>query len=285
MRPASDADEWAGRAALGQSGARVTVEHRSGYLVVRKTSHDERCGVQASKQCAARDLATGIRVPRVIDDWNGESFTMEYIPGVPLGEFLQVSSLDECARVAATLTEFVSGNWREMEEPPPRKAIEEKLAAMKLGQRTNGTFALRAIATLHAALQKIVLPPGWNHGDLSFENVLITPRDAGVWCVDFLDSPFESPLIDVGRLLIDAEHGWWRTAYRVTGAEVVGRQILSRSLRELCAQRDVSDGAIAAMKAFAALRILPYSRNPARVAILTDALKTEIPRLRAEAHP
>lgn len=282
MSTASNADEWAGRAALGQSGALVTVEQRDGHLVVRKASHDRRCGVQASKQAAAREFATAIRVPRVIDAWDGESFTMDYVPGVPLGEFLQVSSLDECARVAATLTAFIRGNWRDLQDSPPRTRLNAKLAAMQPGDGASRTVTLNAIGTLRAALQHIVLPPGWNHGDLSFENVLITPRDAGVWCLDFLDSPIESPLIDVGRLLVDAEHGWWRTAYRVTGAEVVGRQMLSRSIRDLCAQRSVSDGAIAAVKALAALRILPYSRDPARVAILTDVLKTEIPRLRAE---
>lgn len=283
MRGASDADDWPVRAALGQSGAVVTVEQRDGQLVVRKTSHDGRCGVQASKQIAAREIATAIRVPRVIDAWDGESFTMDYVPGVPLGEFLQVSSLDECSQVAATLTEFVRGNWRDGQDSPPRTGLDRKLVAMQPDDRhTSGTVPPDAIDTLRDALTDTALPSGWNHGDLSFENILVTPRDAEVWCVDFLDSPIESPLIDVGRLLIDAEHGWWRTAYHVTGAELVGRQMISRSLRALCAQRNVSDGTIGAMKAFAALRILPYSRDPARIAILTDVLKTEIPRLRAE---
>lgn len=273
---------WDTGAVLGQSGAHITVEERNGRRIVRKTSDSPRCATQEAKQRLAHDTVRAVSVPGVIDPWDGHSFTMEYVPGLPLGQFLQVGSLVECQGICASLAEFIDENWAHDGTVAAHDGLHEKLADLRTGTPHHDLLGSAAINALAAALPGMALPAGGNHGDLSFENVLVTPRDGRVWCIDFLDSPVETPLIDVGRLLVDADHGWWRTAHRAGGSETVGRRLLAAAIRGLCTRRGVTPREVAAMKVLAALRIRPYTVDPFRLAILNEVLMSETPLLGAD---
>ena len=281
---ASDPDHTAWqRAVLGQSGARVILEERDHRVIVRKISTDSRGAAQQDKQERAATWSSHVSIPRVLDPWDGHSFTMEYVAGEPLGEFLRFASLAECSEVVGALTGFIQDNWGTNHDPALQAALSEKVAELRTRIRPGEDLAHRALAALDRSIPGLVIPGGENHGDLSFENVIISPGTPHAWLIDFLDSPLDSPLIDVGRVLIDAEHGWWMSARRATAAEMLGGRALGTAMRDLCNRQDVSADAIAAFKLLAAARILPYSRNPFRIAVLHDVFLTEIPRLTPEA--
>ena len=69
------------RAVLGQSGARVVLEERDHRVIVRKISPDSRGAAQQDKQKQAATWSSHVSIPRVLDSWDGHSFTMEYVAG------------------------------------------------------------------------------------------------------------------------------------------------------------------------------------------------------------
>jgi hypothetical protein len=73
----------------GQSGDVVEILLAQGKPVVRKssTANPDRLRTQAEKQGEFQSFP-GIKVPKILHDFENGSFTMEYCPGLPLGEFL-----------------------------------------------------------------------------------------------------------------------------------------------------------------------------------------------------
>ncbi|MBP9742720.1 MAG: phosphotransferase [Burkholderiales bacterium] len=68
------------------------------------------------------------------------------------------------------------------------------------------------------------IPIGSCHGDLTLSNILLI-RKKGIFLIDFLDSPIESPLQDVAKLIQDFIFGW-SFRYEKNGLQLKG-QILS----------------------------------------------------------
>ena len=111
------------------------------------------------------------------------------------------------------------------------------------------------------------IPKGWNHGDFSFENILISRESEEVYVIDFLDSTVETPLIDLGRLYLDLSLGWWNSSNRIN--EFSDQLLFLKASTESIATKKKIDLKVLNLFSFlAVLRILPYTKNPVRLGYL-----------------
>jgi hypothetical protein len=265
----------------GQSGDLVHYEVRDGKVVVTKRagSDSTRLHAQYLKQ-SKFPSSNHIQVPKIIIPWNGEAFSMEYVPSMPLGKYLQTASVSEVANCGESIVNFVIEQMTKskISHAPLNHDLNflEKIKSMQASlSKSNHKVVQRAAGILEIWSKTFPQLIGPNHGDFSFENILINPRSSEVWLVDFLDSPIESPLLDVGRFLIDSEHGWWGSGIYPLASEKIAGNALGLRIRTECELIGITSSQLSFFKMFTALRIIPYTTNPLRMAILLDIINEE----------
>lgn len=261
----------------GQSGDQVSLTRDSlGNLTVEKRSGTQNSRLaEQSQKISTFPASKCIRVPRIVSPWDGEKYAMEYIPSRVLGEFLTVASHKEVNALGDSLMGFVA---EQLQKPSQTigvvgelDSLNEKLLQLEMVHRLNDHRA-RAVRQLRQDSSSIPFVEGFNHGDFSFENILIERQTNRVWLIDPISSPVESPLIDLGRFLLDLEHGWWPTLRTEKGSEKVARNILLNSVGRLTEEWRIDSASLRFFKQLAALRILPYTRDVGRAALLDEAI-------------
>ncbi len=261
----------------GQSGDEVSLTRDElGNVSVQKRagSSKSRLGEQAQK---LHDFPASkrVQVPRIVSPWDGQAYSMQYIPSRVLGDFLAVASHKEVNAVGDALMGFIaeqlSSSHRSHAVVGESAVFIEKIEQLRKAHHANER-RLNALTRLHRISSEVPLISGFNHGDFSFENILVERQTNKVWLIDPITSPIESPLIDLGRFLLDLEHGWWPTFRTEKGSEKVARSILLNSVTNFREQWGIDQASLRFFKQLAALRILPYTRDVGRAALLDEAL-------------
>jgi hypothetical protein len=271
---------------IGQSGTRIEVVTINGNIrAVRKSAVDE--ADRLSRQYAKHQLALShpsctLRVPRILSDFSGGSYDMEYLQGIPLGLFLETASIEDTQLLAKKLSShltqlLVNSEKIEANEGGYSEAnsvLEKKLLSLKkiLGTRAIGFKPfLDLLELVLNDIQGLEVPFGWNHGDFSFENILVIDEGAELALVDFLNSPFDTPLIDVGRFLLDATYGWWGAGFVPSANWSLNTQMVCKSATNSLGEVGVLPRAQRAFIGLALLRVVPYTERPTRMSFLKSA--------------
>jgi hypothetical protein len=85
--------------------------------------------------------------------------------------------------------------------------------------------------------------------------------------IDFLDSPVETPLIDLGRLYLDLSLGWWNSSNRIN--EFSDHVLFLKASTESIVTENKIDFKVLNLFSFlAVLRVMPYTKNPIRLGYL-----------------
>lgn len=277
---------------LGQSSSRVHVEEWQGGVasVVKSTpARSERFVAQYQKHVqAARGHMAPLSVPRILEPLHGASYRMEFVHGLPLGTALSTATPQEVLRMMEPIVEYLStstesgGGDRAASQAVRQHLIVKATAlmtdavAISLGDRHEDLLAL-----FLSSIEDARFAVGWNHGDLSFENVLADKALGKVWCIDFLDSPAETPLLDWGRLWLDAAFGWWGAGYWPSSNFLLNSRFVAKILADGARDIGIDVALLDAFAAFAVLRIAPYTVNPVRVAALKLAAQQVLGRSRS----
>ena len=72
---------------------------------------------------------------------------------------------------------------------------------------------LSKIDNLFNNTKNIKIPIGYNHGDLTFSNMLFSKNSKDIILIDFLDNFIETPLNDIIKLRQDTKHHWIYNMY------------------------------------------------------------------------
>lgn len=266
---------------LGQSGDLVEIIQGSEHTVVRKTakSDSKKLKLQYEKQLAYNNAF--LSTPRITKQWDSDKFEMEYVPGIALGSYLSFAShieLKNCvSKISNGLVLNLRDSFREREPLSENKEFNNKLRDLKESNLDSSRIQIRkGLKTLEIYSRQIKILSGANHGDYSFENILVNTNTGKIWLIDFLPSPIESPLIDVGRILIDAEHGWWKSGIQQSATQILAGQFLAGHIRDLLVRHEIPEREISFFKIVAVLRILPYTHAPIRKSLLLAALDFEL---------
>lgn len=199
----------------GHSGCRILLcEMESGEVFVRKISsgrnYNERLKAQAEKQGSYRNCA--ILTPRILSVGATEDglffFDMEYIRGISLAKYMEVIEVGKVRDMVETIINYV------VQMLPNTKVGCEAVFQDKidgLAQKLllwNDDVLKQAIDMLkHHSWLKFYSSPC--HGDLTLENIIV--KNDQLYLIDFLDSFWDSWLLDIGTLLQDVQTLW---AYR-----------------------------------------------------------------------
>lgn len=245
---------------LGNSGCEI--EFHGGYVSKRTYGAGaNRLRKQAEKQRAfsARHL-TAPAVVHAYRDKNFYSFTMERVRDAHMP--FDLPSWDQ---VLGKLVHFVYDNLSLSVPLDPGPVFAEKLDETidRIAMNHHVTdldfdrFRQAAERVAPALASPGLLPMGYCHGDLTFCNVLATSTGR-TYLIDFLDTPFDTPLLDVVKLRQDTAHGWVKQFTDVDDRTLeMADKIITRTFYE----NDAYCRMYTPLAVLNILRVVPYAQS------------------------
>ena len=201
----------------GHSGCRIfLMEEDDGHVFVRKISKDkdynDRLKTQSEKQ--ASFVEKTIKAPKVLDSGFTEDglyyFDMEYIQGITLSEYIKTMEIGKVSALIESLVDSVVPKI-DKECSERQKAHTVVIFAKKL-KALHGSLDSLNNDIINKSLELLEahdwgnLPTSQCHGDMTLENIII--KNDQIYLIDFLDSFFDSWLLDISTLLQDVEMMW-----------------------------------------------------------------------------
>jgi serine/threonine protein kinase len=191
-------------------------------------------------------------------------YDMEYCEGIDLPTYLGKASVDDIRpvldRLLDSLRFFASSPSFENDYANSFRTLARRV--LTVTRAALGLSAESAIAILEA-LDRMdsseVLKPTLCHGDLTLENILVTPSSR-LLLLDFLDSPLVHYWQDFAKLDMDIDVHWYARKYPMISEWVLCW--LRGRLKEFIS--NVDPNYISYHKALVALnvvRILPYTKQ------------------------
>lgn len=200
----------------GHSGCKILLcESDDNDVFVRKISankdYNQRLKNQENKQKFFCEKKQSVKIPKIINNGYTEEgyyfFDMEYIQGITLAEYIKTVEIGKIRQICETIvTDVMSVSNRGQALGASEKAFVEKVEKLRieLSDENNDVIDM--------ALE-IVKQHDWNrfeetssHGDLTMENIII--KDNQIYYIDFLDSFYDSWLLDMATLLQDSQTMW-----------------------------------------------------------------------------
>lgn len=264
----------------GHSGCNIGLYFKDGMFFVRKFSgnigYNRRLLQQMLKQASYPDNGV-MRAPRVyarhIDSDGLFYFDMEYVRARTLAEFMSYISISDISKYIKILFDSLPLSDGRI-HPTASDIFTNKISSL---QQTFSeiTPVERVAFDVLNRFDFSQIPNTRCHGDLTLENILVTPSDE-LYLIDFLDSFYNSWMIDVAKLLQDLELHW---SYRNTEISanlsirlLAAKNALLENILALDSGRDKLDQ-IEHILLLNVLRIVPYAKDEKTTKFLQTALQ------------
>ncbi len=199
----------------GHSGCKIVLcELPDENVFVRKISssidYNKRLEIQAEKQ--KKFKSEYIKTPEILNSGMTDDslfyFDMEYIRGITLAEYMNTIEIGKVREFA----ELIANNAISTETKNSSDSV--KIFSNKI-QSLKNTLASVNNDIIKTALE-VLDKHNWSmfaktacHGDLTLENIIV--KNDQLYFIDFLDSFYDSWLMDIGAILQDIQTMW---AYR-----------------------------------------------------------------------
>ena len=248
---------------------------------VRKTawkeSYNKRLETQLNKQKAFKsDIFYAPEIYGQWHIWDIFYFDMQYLNCQTLASYMQSITVKEISNLVELTMKTLDIKWEEYLENT-NEIFQKKLKSLK-DSFNDITWIENQALKLLENFDFSVIPHSHCHGDLTLENILIT-TDRKIYLIDFLDSFFDSWVIDVAKLLQDLEI--WRS-YRhqemnstLSLRLAVAKQALLESISELDDWNN-KISYIYHILLLNILRIVPYTKDDVTKNFLHESLKKVI---------
>lgn len=248
----------------GHSGAEVVLHSDGRDSFVRKSARGPAQNARLVRQAVKQRLfaAQGFAFPPVratgTDAARRAFFDMDYVPARSLGDLARHQAPFDAAVVVAAVARAAEIFRDGAEEPLPSSAFHRKIEDIAAAAAPSALLA-RVTGRLQV-MDWSGIPASPSHGDMTFENILVTP-DAQVVFID-CDEPFASSWqLDLAKLFQDAAGGWCiRSEPSIGAAERLVE--LGRAFRALA--RSLDPALPERLNQFAALHLLrtvPYAES------------------------
>ena len=192
----------------GHSGCSVYLCETDNKKYVRKTSaseaYNDRLQKQMKKQAEFKHDV--LKVPEVYSHGYSDNlfyFDMQFISGIPFHNYVSLNDTNNMIPIIDKICDFLKA--LPTEDGDASIVIEQKIMSLSLNASTD----------MHKYFDYCLdfdwshIPISDNHGDLTFENILIYRDD--VYFIDFLDSFIQTKYVDYAKLLQDVILDWsWR---------------------------------------------------------------------------
>ena len=194
----------------GFSGCKILLCEDEDETFVRKISgnveYNDRLKIQMDKQNEYRSEL--VFSPRVLDCGyeNGLFyFDMEYLQGITLAEKLKTMRIDDIHKYVDILTATLMQS--EMKENLNANEIfSAKISQVESKLKTDESELWEKAIIVLKNHDWGNLPSSTCHGDLTLENIMI--HDGKLFFIDFLDSFYDSWVLDMATMLQDAQCLW-----------------------------------------------------------------------------
>lgn len=196
----------------GHSGCKILLcEAENNKVFVRKISSDsdynKRLKIQAEKQAAYTN--PNIKVPKVLGTGYTEDglyyFDMEYVQGITMAEYIKTIEIGRVRSICESIVTnivCIDKNSVDVDE----SVFLNKIADLKDKLKSkNNPVINEAISMLqeHSWCRFIRTQC---HGDLTLENIIV--KDNQLYLIDFLDSFYDSWIMDISTIMQDVQTMW-----------------------------------------------------------------------------
>ncbi len=213
----------------GHSGCSVDITREGNTLFIEKSTYDtkyvKRLLAQFEKQQKAFERASrDIRVPEIYEIRQGDDFCvarMEYVYSRNYIDHFEASGFEVVDYFIKTIENYIDD---EIIHSPmtlvDRKVLIDKFLdvddKVKNNAHINSDEVIadqmrRSGEFFNSLPEKMKIPVGICHGDMTFSNILFNRND--LYLIDFLDSFIETPLMDIVKLRQDTAYGWSTLMY------------------------------------------------------------------------
>ena len=251
----------------GHSGCRILLcEEEDNKVYVRKISSDksynERLRIQADKQASFKSDV--VKAPRVYSTGYTQDglyyFDMEYIQGITMAEYMQTIEVGKVrGLVESIIRDIVAVNDGDSDADESIFINKINDLKKKLGSKNN--------AVIDEALEMLV-NHSWTrfsktscHGDLTLENIIV--KDGQLYLIDFLDSFYDSWIMDISTLMQDVQTLWSYRFQEEININTLIRLIVFRDILMDTVQKLSKDDVIEVYYALLLklIRIYPYTKD------------------------
>ncbi len=263
------------------SGCEITLYKDNDRFFIRKTawreSYNGRLKLQADKQKGF--VSDCFYKPEIYSDWyiwDIYYFDMQYLNCQTLASYMQSITVKEISSLVEKAITTLDIKWEEYLDNT-NEIFQKKLKSLR--ENFNDITGIENDAlNLLENFDFSVIPHSHCHGDLTLENILITPEKK-IYLIDFLDSFFDSWMIDVAKLLQDLEI-WWSYRHEQMNSTLslrltIAKQALLENILELENWKD-KILYIYHILLLNILRIVPYTKDEVTKNFLQDSLKRVI---------
>lgn len=248
----------------GHSGCKILLCEEGNGAYVRKKSgsleYNARLQNQAKKQADFNNML--IKAPRIIDTGYDEKglfyFDMEYVQGITLAEYIKTIEIGKIRNLVTSIVTNIVDLGKETYSDS--QCFINKIRSLKkiLSAHDN--------AIVNAAIEMLE-KHSWDkfyqtacHGDLTLENIII--KDNQIYLIDFLDSFYDSWIMDVSTLMQDVQTMW---SYRKEEPDInaiirlmIFRDILLDEVKDIAGDTYIEVYYALLLKL---VRIFPYTKD------------------------
>lgn len=251
----------------GHSGCKILLcEEDDNKIYVRKISSDksynDRLKIQANKQASFKNNV--VKAPCVFATGYTQEglfyFDMEYIQGITMAEYMQTIEVGKVRGLVESIIRdivAVSNAYSEVDESIFINKIRNLRA--KLSSNNN--------PVINEALD-ILENHSWKrfskttcHGDLTLENIIV--KDGQLYLIDFLDSFYDSWIMDISTLMQDVQTLWSYRFQKEININTLIRLIIFRDILMDTVQKISKKDSIEVYYALLLklIRIYPYTKD------------------------
>ena len=261
----------------GHSGCKVNLVDDGNGIYVSKMSASKSYNFRLKKQCQKQHLfdnSKDVYTPKIIKCGYDDDlfyFDMQYVKARTMAEYVRDISIMEIANYIRCLFDSLYFQ-NEKYSDNTQKIFSNKIQSLKYLLAKHDL--IEAFYHLeHFDWYKIPKSPC--HGDLTLENILIT-YDKKLYLIDFLDSFYNSWMIDIAKLLQDLELKW-SFRNKTINSNMELRLLVAKEalMEEILKTRDGEEklNAIYHILLLNIIRIYPYAKDKVTTDFLDKAVQ------------
>lgn len=267
----------------GHSGCSVILFEENGRpLFVRKVSASREYNARLIRQAEKQEsfYSKVLRAPKVLQKGYGADglfyFDMEYIHGITLSEYIKTMEVSKIRDVVdAILSDLFIRVFDGKPSINAKGLFSEKINLLKATDFATEYPWYRGAIEILDSHDWSFFAENECHGDLTFENIII--KDGELWLIDFLDSFYESALLDVATLLQDSLAMWSYREQKPDINTIIRLAIFRDSVIEK-AREKLSDNYVELYFALLLklVRIVPYTKDKMTISFLQGRIEVVI---------
>lgn len=244
---------------VGHSGCNLEFIRDENKLIIRKSSKSLSYNSRLQSQCFKQKQFKHetILAPKVFNSGYIDDlfyFDMEYINGIRFNDFVKTHKFENVKLLFEIIVKFVISNFTDQfinKQNEITSKIEGILSTNLVDLNTSKELLL---------LSKDLVRIGYCHGDLTFENIIISNNK--IYLIDFLDSYIDTPIIDISKLLQEFDLNWSnRNEQGTNNLSIIRNIFLKRMLLKNIDSLGIKESSILLQKKLTLMRILPYTNS------------------------